>query len=901
MDRILELKTEYAVDPLGLDAAQPRFSWLLESSERGQVQSAYQILVASSEEKLGADNGDKWDSGKIVSDRSVNVVYEGSELASGARCWWKVRVWDVDDRPSPWSDMATFEMGLLSESDWPGEWIAARGSASAPLLRKEFDISKEVARARAYVCGLGWHELYLNGEKAGDHVLDPATTYYDNVHSLDIDSRVLYVTHDVTDLLRPGTNAVGAMLGHGWYSSDDGHPEGRIPYAERPVLILQMNVEFVDGTRMSVVSDGTWKSSPGPITANDIAAGEAYDARLEQPGWNAASFSDAGWQDAVVVPAPSGRLVAQNVEPIRVMQRIRPVRMFQLRDDAYIFDMGQFISGWVELRARGPRGTVVTLRHAGRVNVDISSLDCRNNMSYGKATAVADQTDTYTLKGEGLEVWQPRFTLHGFRYVEMIGYPGEPTLDALEGQVVYTSLATTGEFSCSIPLLNQIHQNTCWTLKGSFQGIPQDAAERAERVGWLGDPGFVAEDYLYNFDGARFWAKWLEDIQDAQKPDGEVPFVCPIHWGAKSYSEWPTWQSTYALFAWYLYQFYGDEPVLAKHYGGIRKQVDYFSARAKDHIMSEGLGDHMEPRGDGTTAFWPTRTPDPLCATAYYYETTRILADVARILGHTEDAATYAGLALQIKDAFNHTFFDPETNQYATGSQTSNALALYLGLVPQGREKAVFENLVDDIVNASRGHVSTGIIGTNALEQVLSKYGRPDVMLRIFTQTDFPSWGYGVVSGATTISEDWEGSHERSVSMKMLCSTEKYLYQDLAGIVRTSPGYKTLTIAPQVVADVGSAGASVATVRGLVSSSWVRGEQSLALQVTIPVNSRATVSVPKMGLEGVIVKEGGEIVWRDGAYVSGVPGIAGGSESTDCVSLDVGSGSYSFEVSGTLT
>jgi alpha-L-rhamnosidase len=882
---------------LGIDVTQPRFSWLLESRERGQMQSAYHVLVASSEQELQAGVGDKWDSRCVASDRSVNVPYEGSALASGEQCWWKVRVWDQEDQPSSWSETATFEMGLLSESDWQGAWIAADAlhaseSISAPLLRHEFEIQKEVARSRAYICGLGWHELTLNGAKVGDHVLDPATTYYDNVHALEINSRVLYVTHDVTDLLSVGRNAVGAMLGHGWYSSDAGHPEGRIPYAERPILILQINVEYVDGSRMSVVTDGSWKTSSGPITANDIATGEVYDARLEQPGWKRAHFDDADWQDAALVQAPSGRLVAQSVEPIVVMQRIKPVRMFQLGDDATIYDLGQFISGWVELRVRGARGTRVTLRHAGRVNVDIGSLDYRNNVSYG----IADQADTYILKGEGTEVWQPRFTLHGFRYVELIGYPGEPTLDALEGQVVYSSLATIGDFTCSNSLINQIHQNVCWTFKGSFQGIPQDAADRAERVAWLGDPAFVAEDYLYNFDGARFWAKWLDDIQDAIKPDGEAPHVCPIHWGTRCYNEWPTWQSTYTLFAWYLYQFYGDERVLAQHYPSIVKQVDYFRARSHDHILTKGLGDHMEPRSDGTSTFRPEHTPDALCATAYYYYSAWILAQVARILGRDEDADKYADLVEQIKDAFNARFYDPETSQYATGSQTSNALSLYLDLVPEGRESAVLKNLVDDILNAHKGHLSTGIIGANALEQVLPRYGRMDVMYGILTQTTFPSWGYGVVNGATTVSEDLEGSTRRSVSMKMQCSTEKALFQSLAGIVRTSPGYKTITIAPQVVADLESASASIQTVMGTVSSSWQREGQTISLDVTIPVNTRAVVRVPKLGLENVAIAESGQVVWQDGAFLGGVQGITDGTERADDVTFEVGSGSYRFDL-----
>jgi alpha-L-rhamnosidase len=885
-----DLRTEYATNPLGIASQRPRFSWLLQSRQRGEKQSAYQVLVASSEAQLRADAGDKWDSGKVASDQSAHVVYDGRPLTSGERCHWKVRVWDVEDKPTPYSAPATFEMGLLEDSDWGSKWITAPEDSSAPLLRREFSIEKKVARARAYVSGLGYYELYLSGKKVGDHVLDPGTTYYDNVHALDIGSRVLYATYDVSDQLSMGQNAIGVMLGHGWYSSDDGHPPGRIPYAERPILILQVNVEFVDGEEMSIVSDGTWKTSRGPILANDMAKGETYDARQEQPGWDMPCFDDAGWQNAVAAQPPSGHLTAQMMEPIKVMSKIRPVRMFQLRDDAYIFDLGQFISGWVELRVQGSRGTVVTLRHAGRVNPDIGSLDTRNNESF----APADQTDVYILKGEGLEVWQPRFTLHGFRYVEVSGYPGEPTLDAVCGQVVHSSVETIGRFACSNRLLNRIHSNTYWTFKGSFQGIPQDAADRAERVGWLGDPAFVAEDYIKNFYCVRFWAKWMDDIKDAQKPDGEVPYVCPIHWGEKSYREWPTWQSAYPMFVWYLYQYYGDERVLAEHCESIKRLVDYFCARAKDGIMTKGLGDHMEPRSDGTSSFSPTRTPEPLCATAYYSYSAWIVSQVSRILGHAEDEAMYADLAVKIGDAFNAQFLNPETNQYATGSQTSNALPLSLDLVPGGRERAVLKNLVDDIVQTHDGHLSTGIVGTNALEQALPRYGRADVMYGIATQTTFPSWGYGVVHGATTIWEDLEGSHRRSVSMKMFGSTQKFFYCDLAGIGLASPGYKTIVVKPQVVGDLTYVRASLRTVSGLIAVDWHRGDKTLALNVTIPVNTNALIHVPKLGLKKVTVAENGRTCWASNKYVAGVPGVTGGSEDDASITFAVGAGTYAF-------
>ena len=887
------LKCEYAANPIGIDAARPRLSWLVEADRRGAAQSAYQILVASSREKLDADDGDKWDSGKVASDRSANVAYDGTALASAEQCCWKVKVWDQDGAESGWSEPATFEMGLLDPGDWAGKWISGGADVVGPLLRKEIAIEKEVKRARIHICGIGWHELRLNGEKVGDHEMDPAPTWYHNIFSFKLGSRVLYVTHDVTDLLTSGANAVGVMLGNGWYSSNDGNPTTRTPFAPRPILLVQMNIEFADGETMSVATDESWQTAAGPITANCLSEGEHYDARLEQPGWDAPGFDASAWTPATVVEAPSGKLVAQPVEPARITHRFPATRKMKSAAGSYIFDFGQYVSGWVELRVSGPAGTKVSMQHAGRVNYELNALDTRNNMTFGNAI----QTDSYTLKGEGTEVWHPRFTVHGFRYVEVIDYPGEPDLDAVVSCAVNSDIATSGQFECSNDILNKVHHNICWTFRGSYQGIPQDAADRAERVAWLGDPGFVAEDYMLNFNDVRFWEKWLDDIRDSQKEDGSVPFISPPNWNEGSYSEWPCWECAYALFVWHCYRYHDDVPILIDHYDALKKQADCFHARATDGLIPELLGDHMEPSGEGGSNFAPKLTPAVLTGTAYFYFTTWITAQVAKILRHDDDATEYAARAEVIKAAYNEKFFNPETDRYADGSQTSQALSLYLDLVPEGHEDGVVQQLALEI-EKYHGHLMTGIIGTDALAQALPRYGRSDLMYTMAASTSFPSWGYGVVIGQTTISEDFECSSRHSVSMKMFGSVEKYFYRDVAGIALASPGYRTIVMRPRVVGDLTSAKASIESVRGPIAVEWERGERSFSMKVTVPANATAEIHVPKLGLSDVAVSESGTPLWKSGAIVESISGITDGAESDDCIVLNVGSGSYAFELTG---
>jgi len=1103
-----DLKCEYVVDPPGIDTPKPRFSWILQSEARGQVQSARQIIIASSPAKLADGVGDKWDSGRVESDESVSVVYQGKRLTSGEKCYWKVRVWDKQGRPSPWSEPAEFGMGLLQKGDWQGTWIAMgdsdgppfvpgrfgkaiqldgrkqtvriphharlkpkdqitisawtkptetsdawreiyrkedgdarhllsiakdngfyglwcglgingqyveRGAplsrerlkdgqwhlvavtfdgtiirfyadgkeigtadvkgkldttgtrpayigsldgqseffpggiddvrvydralsakeiealagdqpdatgeglvgrwkldgdlvdtvggesaiaagaetSPAPRLRKEFKIDSDLRRARVYLSGLGYYELYINGKRVGDHVLDPVTSTYHNDQPYEMSSRVSYVTYDVTEYLKPGSNVLGVHLGNGWYSAVS-PAEGRQPFGDRPKLLLQMNVDLADGRRMSVVSDRSWKTSGGPVLDNDIVRGESYDARLETPGWSSTGYDDSAWQPVIVPEPPSGVLVSQIIPAAKVIETFKPVKILKRAEGVYVYDFGQNMSGWTKLRVRGPRGTKIQLRYSPRVHDD-GQLDTRPNRR-------GSQTDTYILAGQGLQEWEPRFALHGFRYVEVTGFPGEPAAENLEAKFIRSDLDLAGDFECSNRLINQIHHNALWTFLSSLQGIPQDAAEREERVAWLGDTGFVWEDYIYNIDMAAFTAKWLWDIRDTQRPTGELAVTAP-KWRRSGqegprYSPFPCWISTYPLLMWFAYDYYGDTRVLSDHYDSLKKMVAYKALHAPGHIFTHGLGDHMEPQAGGVSSFRPKQTSSLLTSTAYYYYDVWLLARMAKILGHDDDARRYFELANEIKAAFNEEFLDESAGYYGTGTQTANALALFFGMVPESRRQTVVKHLAHDITVNHKGHLSTGIIGTNALEQTLAPHGLAEIMFGIATKATPPSWGYQVRQGATTVWETWEGEPHHCRNMKMLGSSEVFFYKYLAGIAAAAPTFRRITIKPHVVGDLTWVKASHNTIRGRVAVHWRRGEDSLVMDVTIPGNTTAKVSVPTLGSENVSVTEGGKAVWKDGSLVDGAAGITGGSQTADYVTFEVASGAYSFELTG---
>lgn len=875
---------------MGVDMPCPRFSWLLEGSGRGRYQTAYRILVSSTEEGLVEDKGAMWDTGKVESGEMVNIPYGGKELKSGETYYWKVRAWDEDDQPGPWSDIGRFGM---APSEWGGKWISGKDEWSAPLLRKSFVLDDDVKEAKVFVCGLGYYELYINGEKVGDHVLDPAPTVYDK--------RVLYVAYDVTDYLRNGANVIGVILGNGWYSPPP-LMYGRSPvpmtvYGDKPKLLLQMEAKLQNGKVTTVVSDESWKVSESPITRNDIWNGEDYDARLEKEGWNLAGYDDSAWEKAELASAPKGELDSQLMPPIKVMRTINPVSVVHPKKDVYVFDFGQNFAGWVRLHVSGPRGTKVTMKFAEEQNED-GTVNQRSLRS-------AEQTDTYALKGEGTEVWEPRFTYHGFRYVQIEGYPGTPALEDIEGRVVHSSVEygdifspeNEGGFSCSNPLFNRIHQMVLWTQTSNLYGIPTDCPQRDERMGWGGDAQLTVEEAIYNFDMAAFYTKWLNDQKDAQRKDGATSDIVPPYW--KLYPGSPCWGTVYPTTAWNMYLYFKDERVLREHYDWIKRWVDFLGTRAEEYIISYGTGDWCPPKRTSSDT-----TPLSVTSTAQYYHDAELVSRMAEILGKTDDAQKYSELAQKIKEDFTHKFFKPQEESYSTGSQTALAIPLYFGMVPRGHEGEVIGNLIESI-HASDDHFDVGIIGIKALTEVLITNDLVELMYEMMNEATFPSYGYMLENGGTTIWERWGGytffgPAMNSLNHIMKGTVDEWFYKGLAGIQGPhDPGGKVgwdnlIQIRPQIPENLEYCEATVRAIRGAVSVSWRKVEGSIELDVTVPVNTWAKVRIPKLGHEEIAVKEGLNDVWKNGSFVEGVLGVVSAVEDGEYIVVTIGSGSYSF-------
>lgn len=830
--RVTDLRCEYLTNPLGIDVIQPRLSWKLESPWRGQRQTAYQILVASEERLLREGKADLWDSGKVASDQSIQVVYAGKPLASRTRCCWKVRVWDRDDKATPFSESAFWEMGLLAPEDWQGKWISAPGGEDkspqpAPLFRKAFTLTKRPVNARVYICGLGYYELHLNGTKVGDHVLDPAFTRYDK--------RALYVSYDVTRQVKKGPNALGVILGNGWFNM---HTRcvwdfDKAPWRDRPTVLCQLEITCDDRSKVVIASDATWRVTTGPIVFDSIRNGEKYDARLEKQGWDTADANDAGWPAAQVVTGPKGKLAAQMMPPIKVVKSFRPVKVTEAKPGVYVFDTGQNMAGWMRLRVFGPAGTQVVLRYGERLNAD-GTLDQKEIAQHVKTGQA--QTDTYILKGKGTEIWEPHFMYHGFQYVEVTGLPGKPDLGTLEARVVHTAFDAAGTFECSNELFNRIQQNMLWSYVSNFVGYPTDCPHR-EKNGWTGDAHLAAETGLYNFDGTAAYTKWLNDLKDEQRPTGELPGIVPTSGWGYQWGNGPAWDSAYVLIPWYLYQYCGDTRILAEHYDRLKLYVDYLTSKAKDHIVAIGLGDWAPAK---------TTTPEKVTSTGYYFRDALIVSQAAALLGKTEDAKKYADLAAAIRDAFNKEFYDPATGLYAGGTQTAMSCALYHGLVPPAEQAKVLGKLLDAI-QAKDGHLDAGILGTKYLIDCLTAAGRADVVYGMATKTDYPSWGLWLQQGATTLWEQWDGNASRNHIMYGHIGA--WFYEALAGI-NVDPeavGFKHIIIKPRLLGDLKWVRAEHESPYGTIKSQWEITGDKFTLRVAVPVNTSATVYVPRRG------------------------------------------------------
>ncbi|MCD9020654.1 alpha-L-rhamnosidase [Cohnella silvisoli] len=887
-----DLLCEYASNPLGIDTKTPLLSWALRHKERGQTQTAYRIVVSSSQTLLEENNGDLWDSGKVISDQSSGITYGGADLSSGQTCWWKVKAWDGNGREGDYSKAATFETGLFYPEDWHGTWYGHAGgfNGSSVLMRKEFELQegKRVAKARAYISGLGYYELRLNGRKVGDHVLDPGATDYSR--------RILYSTYDVADRLKPGRNVIGIMLGNGWYGA--------------PKALLQMNIDFEDGSREVVCTAWDWGAgwhvSRGPIVRNSIFEGEVYDARLEKEGWDTEAYDMAkynhrasGWITASSMESPGGKLVSQVMEPIKVMGEINPVKVTRISDKVQVYDIGQNMAGWAKIVVSGSSGSIVSMKYAESLYED-GTVNQEN-------LRLADAKDTYILRGGEREIYAPRFTYHGFRYVQVEIEAGDARVSQLTAQIVRSSVEAIGSFACSDELVNRIHRNVWWTEASNLHSIPTDCPQRDERMAWLNDATARAEEALYNFDMSRFYQKWLDDIEDTRdETTGAIADTAPYRWGFRPAD--PV-ASCYLTIPLLLYRHYGNKRVLQRHYEGLKGWTEYLANEAEQFIVKRSYyGDWASPiidceiQSDGEGAI-SKGTPGELVSTAHFYWNAALLVQIAAILDKPEDERVYAGLAANIKEAFNRSFFDGNTNNYAKGSQGSNAIALKFGLVPEERIKDVVRNLVEDIEQAHDFHLSTGNQCTKHMLEALAEQGQIETAYRIVTQTTYPSWGFMIANGATTIWERWEydiGNAMNSRNHPMHANVGSWFYKIVAGILpaESARGFDRMIIKPYPAGDLSFVNASLKTIKGLVEVRWVRGNDEFSLEVNIPANSRAKVClpVPAQQARAFIIKEGSNIIWTGGGFMQGMDGIYGGIGSEGYAELEVGSGVYSFTV-----
>jgi alpha-L-rhamnosidase len=767
-------------------------------------------------------------------------------------------------------------LGAVGMEPWKEVRVKSERRLPARWLRKEFAVEARVRRATAYLCGLGLSELYVNGKKAGDDVLSPALSEYPK--------RVYYVAHDVTHLMRRGANAVGVVLGNGrYYAPRLDEPTATLTYGF-PKMILLLRLDLEDGTSMDMISDAGWKlTCDGPIRANNEYDGEDYDARMELGTWTRAGYDDRRWEKASLVAAPGGVLAAQMMEPIRVTGRLKPVGVTEPKPGLHIFDMGQNMVGWCRLKISGPAGATVSLRHAETLAPD--------GTLYLENIRGAKVTDRYTLNGAGQEVYEPRFAYHGFRYVEVQGYPGQPTLTALEGRVVNDDVESGGEFTCSQPVINRVYRNIVWGVRGNYRSIPTDCPQRDERQGWLGDRSAESRGESYLFRNNLLYAKWLQDIADAQKEDGSVSDVCPSYW--PMYNDNVTWPSSLVIIPGALLDQFGNVDVIGRQYPAMRKWIEHMSGYLTNNIMPrDTYGDWCVPPEDPKLIHSkdPARkTAGPILGTTYFYHCLKLMARYATLLGKTEDVERYTQRAESLKAGLNERYLNKESGQYDNGAQTTSVLPLAFGMVPADQREKVFGHLVDKITHETKDHIGTGLVGGQWLNRVLSDNGRPDLSYTFATNTTYPSWGYMAEKGATTVWELWNGdtadpAMNSGNHVMLVGDLVIWLYEYLAGIRPDpeQPGFKHIIMRPVPVGDLEFVRATRRSPYGLISSHWQIKDRQFSWEITVPPNTTATVHVPSC--EAAAVLEGGR--------ATNAPGVKFVRAEKDRVVFEVGSGQY---------
>ena len=893
--KLLGLTCNYVEEPIGMGDKKPLLGWRIDTDRAGYLQGSYRVLVASDKALLDADCGDIWDSGIVADGKSQHVKFAGTPLLPCCDYYWKVKVWDVSGLESDWSPVASWRTGLFEEFDWEGEWVSSKFAellphrryksnrrvehenwfmedSAAVYMRREVEIPVPVRKATAFICGLGYYELYINGRKVGDRVMDPLFTDYDK--------RVVYATYDVTDYFSTGSNAFGILLGNGWYSLPTRDVFGMhdANWHTPPKVRLNVVVEYESGARDVIVTDRTWKWGHGEIVYNSVRSGETIDHTKSVHGWNEPGFCDSLWRNVCHVPAPLGKLTADPMPPMRVAKELKPVGITETGPGVYLVDFGENLTGWVETRVRGSRGQTVELQFNEVLKAD-GSLDTQNSTWHTRGRY---QTELLILGGDGEETFEPRFTYHGFRYMQVRGLAYKPAPEDFTAKCVHTDLQRAGNFSCSMDKLNDLNAAVCRTLLNAVHGIPGEEPTR-EKMGWTLDAAVVMESYLYNFDALNTYKKALRDFQDSQSPAGHIPSTVPsVGWGyvhedgSLDYWDDPWWGGSIFLLADKLYLYTGDAGVLESAFPSLKAYVDFLSSTAEDHIISWSLGDwlDLDPNSQASNL-----TPVAQTSTAGYYWMSRKLADYAQILGYDKRLSEhYRELADSIKDKFNREFLDYETGIYAENSQTAQALPLALGLVPDEMKEKVRQRLLNAI-DMRNGHISAGFIGGNFTMDYLPGNGYFDVAYKMLTQPESPGWLHMVRSSKSTMSESINLNGPGSGHHPYGAYIGFWLYKYLGGIRadEDKPGFREFIIEPGLGSGLEEACTSYHSLYGEIVSAWKKRGDRITLTIRVPANSVAELILPS-----------------NNTRIRNIPAISLITAGNGKTHYSVGSGTYEF-------
>jgi alpha-L-rhamnosidase len=882
------LTCEYLVNPLGVDIKNPRLSWTLSSNTKNQRQSAYEIIVDEHQDDIQQGKGDFFSSGVVNSSQQLHIELKGDKLKSFTRYFWRVKVYDESGASSAWSEVAWFETAMLDQKDWQAKWISDGSNQPEkdedyykddpmPLFRREFTPAKQIASARLYISGVGYYEAFLNGKKVSDNVLDPGWTTYRK--------QTLYVVHDVTSLLSQGKNVAGIMLGSGWWNPLPFKLFGRWDLREfqqtgRPCVKAELHLRYTDGSVEKILTDEGWQTAPGPVLRNNVYLGEHYDARKEVANWNGATNAKGAWKNAALAEGPSGILTAQMQPPIKVTKVVKPVSVKEWKPGIFIVDMGQNFAGVARLKVKGKAGTKITLRYGegvfedGSLNVmtTVTTQIKKGGIKGGPgAPETAWQEDSYTLKGKGTETWSPRFTFHGFQYLEVSGWPGKPTVNDIEGLRMNSDLQQNGTFNCSNEMFNKLHDVIQWTFLSNVFSVQSDCPGR-EKMGYGADIVVSANAFIYNYDMANFYRKSARDFANEQRPQGGITEIAPFTGIAdRGYGDLSGpmgWQLAFPFLQKQLYEFYGDKKVIEQYYPAFQKQMEFLRSQAKNNLFYWDISDHeaIDPR------------PEAFSASVFYYHHALLAAEFAGLLDKKEDSVRYARLHEQIKRSIVRQYYIPGTGRFDNGTQSAQIFALWYDISP---EKEKTWDVLKSELDRHKQHLSTGIFTTQMFFDLMRENNTNDIAYKVVNQKDFPGWGYMLEQGATTLWESWDFPETGpSRNHPMFGSVDEWFFRSLLGINSAAPGFEKIIIKPQPAGDLTWAKGSYESVRGKISSDWkIEGDQ-FKLNVGIPPNTTAEVWIP--------AKENSSVI-QDGQKINNVRFERGYAV------VAIGSGSFEFQ------